>query len=290
MRDPSVSPRGPANRAGPAYRAAPAGLAGPPVPPVPLVAVAHGSRDPRAAGTVEALMEAVRRRAAACGLPPFPVVTAYLDHAAPAAGQVLAGLAGAGHRAAVVLPLLLTAAYHSKTDLPGALREVRRAHPRLELRYGDTLGPHPLLREAVLRRLAEAGVRPSPDTAVVLAAAGSSDPAAAGVIEGLARSLRRAGPAPGSRWSTVRPAYASAARPDPAAAVAALRAAGVPRVAVAPYLLAPGYFADRVRAQARAAGADVVAPVLGAAPELAELVLSRYHEALHHETGVAAAG
>lgn len=239
-----------------------------PLPPAaapPLVAVAHGSRDPRAAAAVEELLGRVRRSSG------LRVVTAYLDHAAPALAQALGGLAGAGTRETVVLPLLLTAAYHSKTDIPRVLAEVRAAHPRLAARYGGTLGPHPLMTAALERRLAEAGVRPDRQTAVVLAAAGSTDPAAGATIARMARSWRG--------WWRVVPAYASAARPTPAEAVRALYAAGAPRVVVASYFLAPGYFADRVREESLAAGARAVSPALGAAPELAAIIEQRYHEA-----------
>jgi sirohydrochlorin ferrochelatase len=237
-------------------------------PPPPLVAVAHGSRDPRAAATVEDLLDLVRRRSG------LRVVTSYLDHAPPTPAQALDALAGAGPGSgaeeAVVLPLLLTAAYHSKTDIPGALTEVRRAHPRMRLRYGATLGPHPLMIAALERRLAEAGVTPDTDTALVLAAAGSSDPSANATISRMARDWRG--------WRRVVPAYASAARPTPAEAVRALREAGAPRVAVASYFLAPGHFADKVREESLAAGAVAVSPVLGAAPELAEIIGQRYAE------------
>lgn len=236
----------------------------------PLVAVAHGSRDPRAAATVAALTAAVRDLR-----PGLEVVTSYLDHAAPTPAAALDGLAGRGASEAVVLPLLLTAAYHSKIDLPGVLAEVRSRRPRLRLRTAGTLGPHPLLRAALERRLTEAGVPlGDPDTAVVLVSAGSSDPAANATIAALARQWRSAG------WWDVAPAYASAARPAPGPAVAALLRRGAPRVVVAPYFIAPGYFADKVARETLAAGAAVVAPVLGAAPELAELVLARYDEAI----------
>ncbi|MBT2211400.1 MULTISPECIES: sirohydrochlorin chelatase [Actinomadura] len=241
-------------------------------PPVstPLVAVAHGSRDPRAAATVAGLMDAVRALR-----PGVPVHASFLDHAPPAPGRVLDGLARDGADAAVVLPLLLTAAYHSKTDVPGVLARARNRHPRLRTRTAATLGPHPLLMDALERRLTEAGVPPGdPDTAVVLVSAGSSDAAANATIRRLAREWRSRG------WWDAVPAFASASRPSPAEAVAALRAAGAPRVAVASYILAPGHFADKVRAESLAAGADAVSPVLGAAPEVAELVVHRYTEAL----------
>jgi sirohydrochlorin ferrochelatase len=230
----------------------------------PLVAVAHGSRDPRAAATVEELLDLVRRRSG------LRVVTSYLDHAPPTPTQALGGLVGEGADEAVVLPLLLTAAYHSKTDIPGALTEVRRAHPRLNLRYGATLGPHPVMTSALERRLAEAGVTRDPETALVLAAAGSSDPAANATISAMARRWRG--------WGCVVPAYASAARPTPAEAVRALHESGARRVAVASYFLAPGHFADKVRDESLAAGAVGVSAALGAAPELAEVVRQRYDE------------
>ena len=76
------------------------------------------------------------------------------------------------------------------------------------------------------------------------------------------------------------PGYASAAGPRPAEAVRALREAGAARVVVATYLLAPGYFADKIRDAALDAGATAVSRVLGAAPEVADVVLDRYLAAL----------
>ncbi|HEY7488890.1 MAG TPA: sirohydrochlorin chelatase [Streptosporangiaceae bacterium] len=236
----------------------------------PLVAVAHGSRDPRAAATVEELLSAVRARR-----PGLRVVTSYLDHAPPTPVQALEAVDASDAEPAVVLPLLLTAAYHSKIDIPGVLHEARQRNPQLAVRYGEPLGPHPLLIEALERRLTAAGVPiGDPDVAVVLCSAGSSDPAANGVIVRLAREWRRRG------WHDVVPAYASAARPAPGDAVRALRDAGAPRVVVASYFLGPGYFADKVRDESLRAGAAVVSPVLGAAPEVADVVLRRYDEAL----------
>jgi sirohydrochlorin ferrochelatase len=221
----------------------------------PLVAVAHGSADPRSGATVSELLDLVRSRA-----PGLDVRAAFLGHAAPSVSAVLGGLAGAP---AVVLPLLLTSAYHSKVDLPAQLRGHSAAL------YGPTLGPDPLLINAAERRMATAR---DPRTAVVLAAAGSSDPAANATIRGVAATWQVT-----RGWHSVTPAYASAGSPTVAEAVRALRGApGVRRVVVSTYLLAPGFFADRIRTQARAAGADFVAPALGALPEIADIVLERY--------------
>jgi sirohydrochlorin ferrochelatase len=239
----------------------------------PLVAIAHGSRDPRAGATVTELLGVARARADQRGLAGLDIRTAFLDHAPPTPMQVLSAL---GDGSVVVLPLLLTAAYHSETDIPGLLDEAQAALPGLRIRYGAPLGPHPGLLRALDRRLAEAGqdLAQAGQTAVVLAAAGSSHPAANAVIAQLAADWQAA-----RGWQAVQPAYASAAAPTPEQAVAGLIRDGARRVVVASYLLAPGRFADRVRAASLAAGAAVVSGPLGAAPEVADVLLDRYREA-----------
>jgi sirohydrochlorin ferrochelatase len=241
----------------------------------PLVAVAHGSRDPRAAATVTELLSVVRARAPRRGMRGLDVRAAFLDHCAPSLPQALGSVPADGGPA-VVVPLLLTAAYHSEADIPARLAAAAAAGPGPDVVRAGTLGPHALLLTALERRLREAGVAVGDAgcraaTGVVLAAAGSSDPAANATITRLAaRWARERG------WRAVVPAYASAAGPRPAEAVRALRAAGADRVVTATYLLAPGYFADKVRDTALAAGAGAVSGVLGAAPEVADVVLDRY--------------
>ena len=236
-----------------------------------LVAVAHGSKDPRAAATVDALMSLVRTR-----LPGVDVRTAYLGHAAPSLPQVL-GSVEAG-RPVTVLPLLLTAAYHSKNDIPAMLASVPRG-----VAYGATLGPHPLLLRALERRLAPvAAPRDRDRTAVVLASAGSSDHDANATVTRLAARWQASG-----GWRAVVPAFASAASPAPGEAVAALLRSGARRVVVSTYLLAPGFFADRIREESLGAGAAAVAPVLGAAPEIAAIVAARYAAAQDAERAAA---
>lgn len=243
-----------------------------------LVAVAHGSADPRAASTTKELMTVVARRAAeragAAGLNVPDLRLAYLGHAAPSLPQAMSTIEPGAR--VTVLPLLLTEAYHSKTDIPRVLGRLGREFPRLRFGYGAALGPHPLLLQAMERRLAEAhptGAAPA-QTGVVLAAAGSSDPDANATVARLAAQWQaRAG------WFAVRPAYASAADPSPAAAVAGLLGAGARRVLVATYLLAPGFFADRIRDSSLAAGATAVSAALGASQQVADVLLDRYQEA-----------
>ncbi|MFF8640852.1 sirohydrochlorin chelatase [Streptomyces sp. NPDC015345] len=236
-----------------------------------LLVIAHGSRDPRHAATVHALARRVRSLR-----PGLRVETAFLDFDTPSVPAVLDRLAAEGVRDVVALPLLLTHAFHAKADIPAVLRE---APACLRIRRAAVLGPSPLLLSALEQRLYEGGLDPAdkPSTGVVLASAGSSDPEAIAVIAEIAREWRHTG------WCAVRPAFASASLPRTEDAVRALRdVPGVRRVAVAPYVLAPGFLPDRIARGA--AGADVLADVLGPAPAVARLLVRRYEEAYAPDT------
>ncbi|KAA2266085.1 sirohydrochlorin chelatase [Solihabitans fulvus] len=238
----------------------------------PLVAVAHGSRDPRSAAMVSRLLDVVRALR-----PGLDVRAAFLDLSAPRLADVLTAVHGDGHREAVVVPLLLGNAFHARVDVPGAVAEVRTRCPRLEVRVADVLGPDPRLESAALRRLVEAGVDlRDRDLGVVLAGAGSSHAPANAAVAAVGRRW-----AAGAGWAGVRAAFAAAADPDVPTAIAGLRAAGARRIAVASWFLAPGLLPDRIAAQALAAapGAVLAAP-LGDDPEVAELVLHRHAETL----------
>ncbi|MFI7409419.1 sirohydrochlorin chelatase [Streptomyces sp. NPDC049627] len=234
-----------------------------------LLVIAHGSRDPRHAATVHALVRRVRSLR-----PDVRVETGFLDFNIPSVQGVLESLAAEGVRDVVALPLLLTRAFHAKADIPAVLRA---APPQLRIRQAEVLGPSPLLLSALERRLYEAGLTPADksSTGVVLASAGSTDPEAIAVIAEIAREWRHTG------WCAVRPAFASAGSPAgfprTEDAVRALRELGCERVAVAPYVLAPGFLPDRIARGA--AEADVLADVLGAAPEVARVLLERYEAA-----------
>ncbi|MEU6080923.1 sirohydrochlorin chelatase [Streptomyces sp. NPDC047108] len=232
--------------------------------PPTLVAVAHGSRDPRARDTVLTLLDLVRALR-----PGLPVRLGHIEIDEPLLSATLAGLRGD----AVLVPLLFGRGHHVKHDLPQAAAEA----PHLRLSTALPLGPHPLLAEALHSRLAEAGWRlpgrpggPA-RSGVVLAAAGSRDPDSAADTARTAGLLgARLGGVP------VLPAYASAAGPSVPEAVAALRASGRDRIAVASYFTAPGRFS----AQCAGLAPGVAAEPLGAHPALARLVLHRYDEAV----------
>ncbi|WP_394939830.1 sirohydrochlorin chelatase [Psychromicrobium sp. YIM B11713] len=219
-----------------------------------LIACSHGTDDPQARTEVAQL----RRRIAELR-PALEVREAYVDVQSPALPEVLSRLPEGVP--AVVVPLLLSVGYHVEVDIAQAVAT------RPLTRAAAPLGPDSRLAELLARRVA-AVMDSEADWGVVFAAAGSSKASAAVAIEEMAGQLRALLPCP------VRVGYGAGAEPRVPAAVQLLRQQ-LPehaKVAVASYLLAPGYF-HRLLSQA---GADQLAAPLLPDPVLAQIALDRF--------------
>lgn len=229
-----------------------------------LVGTSHGTDNHDGRAAVASILADVR-----AARPGLAVREAFVDVQQPEVADVVteelgrtrAGGDGGAVPRVVVVPLLLSAGFHTYVDIAAA------AEPEGAVATG-TLGPDARLADIVVDRLRAAGATPA--DAVVLAAAGSSDPRAAAAVEEMLALVR-------ARWSgAVTVGYGAGAEPRVADAVARARAEGAPRVVVAAYLLAPGFFLDRLHE----AGGDVVTAPLAPDVRLAEVVLDRYDDAV----------
>jgi sirohydrochlorin ferrochelatase len=233
-----------------------------------LLLVAHGSADRRAGATTRALARSI-----AAVRPGIDVGVSFLDHAGPRPAEALFALSRLGHRSAAVVPLLLTAAYHGRVDLPGALAKARADGLTLDAAQTDVLGPvdgartHPLLLKTLKRRLAETN---QDYDGVVLIAAGTRDDTARDNVYVVAADLGEELKVP------CRAGFASASPLTAGLAVEDLRGQGCRRIAIASYFLACGRLYDTAVASARHAGAlKTPAEPLGSAFDVARLVLER---------------
>ena len=229
-----------------------------------LVAVSHGTSDPRGQGAVRRLVQSIGDR-----LPGVDVRQAFVDVEAPDLPSVLADVDGP----ATVVPLLLGAGFHVHVDIATAVdARIAAGQPTTT---APTLGPDPAITGLLLDRLRDVDL--APDDAVVLAVAGSSDVRArlsadrAATL--LATALRR----------RVRVGHlGGAGRPLELVIAEARREArrnGRGRVIAANYLLAPGFFAARLEASS----AEVVTAPLSAGvrldDRLVDVAVRRYQEA-----------
>ncbi len=223
-----------------------------------LIACAHGTRNPAGRRLIAELALAARAQR-----PGLTTTAAFVDVQPPTVADVVAELSTAG-QPAIVVPLLLSGGYHVHVDIA---RAVESAAGTVAAR---PLGPDPRLVEVLTDRLREAGADPhDPLTAVVLAAAGSSDLRAVADVEQTAALLQRA-------WSgPVTTGYGAATQPTVPDAVAAARRNGAQRVVLASYLLAPGHFHDKLVD----AGADTITAPLLPDDRIATILLDRYDAA-----------
>ncbi len=232
-----------------------------------LVALAHGSRDPRSARTVRELVSEVRAMR-----PDLRIETAFLELSRPDFHTVVDRLVRSGVEEIVVVPLLLTEAYHARVDVPSTVAEAMARHEGLKIRVTQVLGLGQHFLDVLDRRVRESlvGARVRELDGLVLAAAGTTDPLAMQSIQRLARLWGQRHRLP------VVPAYASASPPATGEAVRALRAQGRRHIAVGSLFLAPGLLYDRAAELALEAGAVAVAQPFGADPDVAHVVLARY--------------
>lgn len=174
-----------------------------------LVLVAHGTRDPAGASTVETLADLVRE-----WVPDVRV--AYADVRQPDVTTVLRETGGP----AVVVPAFLAAGYHVSVDIPAQVRAAG---------VPAVVTPHlgTDLVAVARQRLVEAGWRPG--QRIVLAASGSSDPRAQAEVRAAARGL-------------------GASRVGYVSSTPALSDVLTEDAAVASWFLAPGLFHRRAQA------------------------------------------
>lgn len=236
-----------------------------------LIAVAHGSRDPRSERTVAAVVDTIRARR-----PDLDVRAAFLDLTDPSVDTVIDQVAAERVESAVCVPLLLGKAFHARVDLPALLDAARARHPWLRLTQADVLGDDRRVIEALRARIFEAGIdADDPTVGIAVAAVGSSHAPANQRTRALAERVRS-----GTAWTSAITCFATAQEPSTSAALARLDAAGARTIVVAPWFLAPGMLTDRVFSAADDYHTAVVRTgVIGDHPLVADVVSSRYDAA-----------
>lgn len=217
-----------------------------------LVLVAHGTRNTAGLRTIGEIAAAVSRHVG-------PVRTAFVDVLGPNPRELLAE----SRRPTVVVPAFLASGYHVNTDLPA--RVIESGHPAAIVT--QAMGPHPALAQVMRERLVEVGWRHG--DAVVMAAAGSSDPVAHSDLIKAAALLS-------DRVGETHVGFVATGAPVVADVVDRLRRSGHRRVFIASYLLAPGVFHSKLHN----CGATAVADPLGAHTEVVRLLAGRFTAAM----------
>ena len=205
--------------------------------------MAHGTRNTAGLRTIGEIAAAVSRHVG-------PVRTAFVDVLGPNPGTP--GRIEEADRGGAGLPGFRLPRQHR----PSRPRHRERA-PRRDRHAGH--GPSPALAQVMRERLVEVGWRHG--DAVVMAAAGSSDPVAHSDLIKAAALLS-------DRVGETHIGFVATGAPVVADVVDRLRRSGHRRVFIASYLLAPGVFHSKLHN----CGATAVADPLGAHTEVVRLL------------------
>lgn len=242
-----------------------------------LLLIAHGTREPGGAREMDELVAIVRGRHAGA------VGHAWIeDFAEPGVAVAMAALAADGARRIVTVPLLNFAAGHAKTDVPELLAAARSRRPDLTVSHARVLGLHPALFALARRRVHAVSPPEGRDReALLVAAAGSSDPDANSELAKAARFL-----AEGTGHRRVEYAFAGVTWPGVDETLRRLAGDGVERVVLFSWSLLAGRLERRVLRTAGRVAEETGLRVLDAGrfgPDalVADAVLDRCHEALH---------
>ncbi|MFV0430506.1 MAG: CbiX/SirB N-terminal domain-containing protein [Arachnia sp.] len=243
-------------------------------PPPALVIAGHGTRDQNGAATSLALVDHVREL-----LPDVRVEAGFVELTPPTIADALAEVL-ADHPRAVVVPLMIGAGGHLRDDIPEAVEAVRQRHPGATMVTTRHLGaPQPLIAAALQRIDAARGEWEASQTTVIFVGRGCSITAANADHVRLARVLQEQG-----GYRSVLPAFIQVTPPAVPQALAEAYAVGARHIVVMPHYLFPGRLESMVHehstafAAAHPDGELRIADVIGACPELAQVVAQRYRE------------
>ena len=214
-----------------------------PSPPLPLLLIGHGSRDPEGQQAFLELAQVYQSLT-----PHRPVIPCFLELAQPSIAQGVEQCLAQGWQEIVALPLLLFGARHNKFDVTVELDRLQALHPQLRIHYGGPLGIRieilQLLRDRLAALLAAQPQQiPGAETVLLFVGRGSSDPEANAEACKLARLLWE-----GSGFAAVETCFIGITHPRLPVGLERALSWQPSRVIVLPYFLFTGVLVKKIEA------------------------------------------
>lgn len=210
-----------------------------------LLLIGHGS--PHAEGNAE-YQQFARSLAEHLGIAVQPC---FLELVEPTIEEGIQRCVEGGAQQVAVLPLLLGPAGHQKNDIPVLLARARTQYPSVSFSYGTPIGAQYQIVQVLEQRASEALVHSTcnasaSETALLLAARGSSDPDSNSEVFKIARLLYE-----GRDYGWVEAAFQSVTPPKVGAGIERCIRLGARRVVVLPLLLFTGFVRQDILKQAQ---------------------------------------
>jgi sirohydrochlorin cobaltochelatase len=208
--------------------------------------------------------------------PDLAVEVGYLEMSDPPAGVALDRLVARGVQRITILPMMLLAAGHSKSDVPAVVVEARLRHPHIPVVYGRPFGVDHALCAIAHDNIAQAGGTGLP---LLVIARGTSDPDANGEACRAARLLAEFQKAP-----FVVTGFSGVTGPRVPEALDMCVRLGARRLTVFSWFICNGKLVQRILADERQFAAErgieiVDAGYFGPDARLVPVILERFREA-----------
>ena len=208
--------------------------------------------------------------------PDLAVELGYLEMSYPPAGIALDRLVARGVQRITIMPMMLLAAGHSKSDVPAVVVEARLKYPNVPIVYGRPFGVDHALCAIAHDNLAAVGATGLP---LLVIARGTSDPDANGEACRASRLVAEFEKAP-----FVITGFSGVTGPRVPEALDMCARLGATKLAVFSWFICNGKLVQRILADERAFAAErgieiVDAGYFGPDPRLVPIILERYREA-----------
>jgi sirohydrochlorin cobaltochelatase len=239
----------------------------------------HGSRDPEAVAEFARTASGLKAR-----LSESDVSYGYLEFASPTIRDGFAKLAAQGAQRILVLPVMLFAARHVKSDVPSEIARFSTAFPQIEMRFGRELSVEPKLLDAATARIEEGEQHstrdvPRGETLLVVVGRGTRDSDANAKVGKLAQTLCAA-----MGFGRSEIGYSGTVSPLTEPALRHAATLGFKRIVVFPFFLFTGVLVKRVYAACDSVAADhpgieiIKAPHLSDHPLVLDCLVDRVAE------------
>jgi sirohydrochlorin cobaltochelatase len=239
------------------------------------VLLSHGSRDASADLEMKKCAKAYQARH-----PEITVRFAYLELAEPFFIYELEKAAQA-FKIVRILPLFLFPGSHLKKDIPEIIKNVQAKNPQTQFQLAPSLGTSPVMAELILARLASAGYPSDPGgKSALLVGHGTREPESQEPLKEMVSLLGQKKPT-----ANITPCFIGLGAPSLREALEQLKSENHPaEIWVAPYLLFPGNFLEKIKETLQNFQSEnpavkiFIAPPLGAHEFLFQILDSRLTE------------
>ena len=208
--------------------------------------------------------------------PDLAVEVGYLEMSDPPAGVALGRLVARGVKRITILPMMLLAAGHSKSDVPAVVLEARLKYPGMPIVYGRPFGVDHTLCAIAHDNIAAVGGSGNP---LLVLARGTSDPDANGEACRASRLVAEFEKAP-----FVITGFSGVTGPRVPEALDMCSRLGATKLTVFSWFICNGKLVQRILADERVFAAErgieiIDAGYFGPDPRLVPIILERYREA-----------